>query len=135
MVVDAHPLSKSTLPCDVEESNVFVPSLALTSIPNEHMMTRLKDAITKPNPKYALHVSHHDIPQDPQNVKVVLQHPRWCKAMLEELEAFHHNHTWKLVPRTSEMHVIGSMWVFKPKLKPYGSLDHVKARLMAKGYH
>jgi hypothetical protein len=33
------------------------------------------------------------------------------------------------------MHVIGSKWVFKPKLKPDGSLDRLKARVVAKGYH
>ena len=33
------------------------------------------------------------------------------------------------------MHVIGCKWVLKPKLKPDGSLDRLKARLIAKGYH
>jgi len=55
--------------------------------------------------------------------------------MDEELEALHKNQTWKLVPHTSDMHVIGSKWVFKPKLKPNGSLDRLKARVVAKGYH
>ncbi|RVW46099.1 putative mitochondrial protein [Vitis vinifera] len=55
--------------------------------------------------------------------------------MDEELEALHKNKTWVLVPRTSDMHVIGLKWVFKPKLKPNGSLDRLKARVVAKGYH
>ena len=55
--------------------------------------------------------------------------------MDEELEALHKNKTWVFVPRTSDMHVIGSKWVFNPKLKPNGSLDHLKARVVAKGYH
>ncbi|PNX68147.1 hypothetical protein L195_g056008, partial [Trifolium pratense] len=55
--------------------------------------------------------------------------------MDEELEALHKNQTWKLVPRTPNLHVIGSKWVFKSKLKPDGSLDRLKARLVAKGYH
>ncbi|RVW59273.1 Retrovirus-related Pol polyprotein from transposon RE1 [Vitis vinifera] len=33
------------------------------------------------------------------------------------------------------MHVIGSKWVFKPKLKPNGSLDRLKACVVTKGYH
>lgn len=33
------------------------------------------------------------------------------------------------------MHVIGSKWVLKPKLKPDGTLDRLKARSVAKGYH
>ena len=40
-----------------------------------------------------------------------------------------------LAPRTSDLHVIGSKWVFKPKLKPDGSLDRLKACVVAKGYH
>ncbi|XP_058099885.1 uncharacterized mitochondrial protein AtMg00820-like [Magnolia sinica] len=55
--------------------------------------------------------------------------------MDEELEALHKNQTWQLVPRTSNMHVIGSKWVLKPKLKPDGSLDRLKARVVVKGYH
>nr|XP_034924377.1 uncharacterized mitochondrial protein AtMg00810-like [Populus alba] len=55
--------------------------------------------------------------------------------MEEELAALNQNKTWKLVPRTSQMNVIGSKWVFKSKLKPDGSLDRLKARLVAKGYH
>lgn len=33
------------------------------------------------------------------------------------------------------MHVIGSKWVFKSKLKPDGNLERLKARLVAKGFH
>lgn len=33
------------------------------------------------------------------------------------------------------MHVIGSKWFLKPKLNPNGSLDHLKAHVIAKGYH
>lgn len=55
--------------------------------------------------------------------------------MQEELHALHQNNIWKLVPRDSTMHVIGSKWVFKSKLKPDGTLDRLKARLVAKGYN
>ena len=55
--------------------------------------------------------------------------------MLDELDALHQNLTWTLVPRDSHMHVIGSKWVFKAKLKADGTLDRLKARLVAKRYH
>jgi hypothetical protein len=55
--------------------------------------------------------------------------------MTEELTALHQNQTWILVPRTPDMHVIGSKWVLKTKLKPDGSLDRLKARVVAKGFH
>lgn len=53
--------------------------------------------------------------------------------MHDELTALHG--TWTLVPRNSSLHVIGSKWVFKTKLKADGSLDRYKARLVAKGYN
>jgi hypothetical protein len=55
--------------------------------------------------------------------------------MDEELEALHRNQTWELVPCTPAMHVIGSKWVLKTKLKHDGSLDRLKALLVAKRYH
>ena len=55
--------------------------------------------------------------------------------MTEELTALHKNQTWILVPRTLDMHVIISKWVLKTKLKPDGSLDRLKARVVAKGFH
>ena len=55
--------------------------------------------------------------------------------MNEGLTALHHNHTWKLVPHTTNMHVIGSKWVFKSKIKLDGTLDCLKSRVVAKGYH
>nr|KYP49972.1 Retrovirus-related Pol polyprotein from transposon TNT 1-94 [Cajanus cajan] len=100
------------------------------------MVTRSQRGIVKPNPKYALlSTSSENIPRNPHNIRSALSHPGWKAAMGEELEALHKNQTWKLVSRTSNMHVISSKWVFKSKLKPDGSLDLLKARVVAKGYH
>jgi hypothetical protein len=101
------------------------------------MITRSKTGIIKPNPKYALisSIFSASIPREPHNTRAALSHPSWKAAMDEELEALHKNQTWKLVPHTSDMHVIGSKWVFRPKLKPDGSLDRLKARVVAKRYH
>ena len=55
--------------------------------------------------------------------------------MQKEMDVLHHNHTQQLVPHNPTMHVISSKWVFKPKLKPDGTLDRLKAHVVAKGYH
>jgi hypothetical protein len=55
--------------------------------------------------------------------------------MNEELATLHQNHTWVLVPRTPNMHVIGFKWVFQTNLKPDGILDRLKARVLTKSYH
>ena len=54
--------------------------------------------------------------------------------MEEEIQALHHNHTWTLVPKISNMNVIGCRWIYKVKQKPDGTIDRYKARLVAKGY-
>ncbi|EPS73343.1 hypothetical protein M569_01413 [Genlisea aurea] len=98
--------------------------------------TRSQSGIVKPNPKYALYISHFDsIPLEPKTVKEAISHPGWKAAMEEELAALHHNETWLLVPRDEASHTIGCKWVFKTKLRPDGSLDRLKARLVAKGYN
>ena len=101
------------------------------------MITRSQRGIIKPNPKYALTSTTNStsIPREPHNIRAALAHLGGKAAMDEELEALHKNKTWVFVPHTSNMHVISSKWVFKPKLKPNGSLDHLKACVVAKGYH
>ena len=99
------------------------------------MVTRAKHGIHKPNPRYALLLTCGDIPSEPQSIKSAFQHDGWRKAMLDELDALHQNLTWTLVPRDSHMNIIGSKWVFKAKLKTDGTLDRLKARPVAKGYH
>lgn len=45
------------------------------------------------------------------------------------------NDTWELVPKTSEMHVIGTKWVFKIKYKTDNTIERLKVRLVAKEYN
>ncbi|RVW86387.1 Retrovirus-related Pol polyprotein from transposon RE1 [Vitis vinifera] len=120
-----------------QPETVVLPSLQQPPQPAPSMITRSQRGIIKPNPKYALTSTTNStsIPREPHNIRAALAHPGWKAAMDEELQALHTNKTWVLVPRTSDMHVISSKWVFKPKLKPDGSLDHLKARVVAKGYH
>ncbi|CAL1376492.1 unnamed protein product [Linum trigynum] len=60
--------------------------------------------------------------------------PEWDNAMIEEIDALEENETWEVIPRTPDMSVVGCKWVFTVKLKPDGSLDRYKARLVAQGF-
>ena len=44
------------------------------------------------------------------------------------------NRTWKLVDLTLGYKTIGCKWVLRKKLKPDGSINEFKTRLVAKGF-
>ena len=48
----------------------------------------------------------------------------WRRAMSEEYNALIQNGTWELVQPSTSQNIVGYKWVFKMKLKSYGSLDH-----------
>lgn len=96
-----------------------------------HMVTRSKSKLVN----QALITSTSSSVYEPTTLTEALQHPHWITAMNEELNALFENGTWILVPRRSDMHVIGSKWVYKTKLLPNGKIERFKARLVAKGYN
>ena len=53
----------------------------------------------------------------------------------DELNQFTRNNVWVLVPRSPDMHVIGTKWAFTNKLDEQGIIVKNKARLVAKGYN
>ena len=57
------------------------------------------------------------------------------QSLLKKLNQFARNDVWFLVPKTNEMNVIGSKWVFRNKLDEGGVITRNKARLVAKGYN
>lgn len=55
--------------------------------------------------------------------------------MQEELTPLEENHTWDLLPLTSDMNIIGTKWVCKVKYRADNSVEKLKARLLVKGYN
>jgi len=71
---------------------------------------------------------------EPKSIEEALKDEKWVEAMHEELNQFARNEVWFLVPKTAEMNIIGSKWVFRNKLDEDGMITSNKARLVAKGY-
>lgn len=55
--------------------------------------------------------------------------------MYKEFNSTIENSTWDLVAATETMNVVGSRWVFTIKYNSDGTIDHYKARIVAKEYH
>ena len=54
--------------------------------------------------------------------------------MEEELQSLQQNNTWDLVPRSGNMNIIGSKWVYRIKYNEKRTIEQFKARLVAKGF-
>lgn len=101
--------------------------------PAQHsMVTRSKSGIVKPNPKYAL-LTANTVLREPESVQEALAHPGWNASMHEEHDNCAVTKTWSLVPRTSEMHVLGNKWIHRIKLGADGTVKKLRSRLVAQG--
>lgn len=58
----------------------------------------------------------------------------WKEAIQSECESILFNHTWELVDLPPCCKPIKTKWIFRKKLKPDGSVDRYKARLVVVGY-
>lgn len=53
--------------------------------------------------------------------------------MHKEMDPFHHNHTWTLVPCPDNYHVVGWKWLFCTKYYVDGSIERLKTSLVPYG--
>ena len=77
------------------------------------------------------------IEENPQNLKKTLTSPDaifWKEVVNDEIESLISNRTWKLVDLPPGCKTMGCKWVLRKKLKPDGSIDKFKARLVVKGF-
>jgi len=72
---------------------------------------------------------------EPKNVNDALSDSNWMIAMQDELNQFTRNDVWFLVPKTDDMNIIGTKWVFRNKMDEDGNIIRNKARVVAKGYN
>ena len=69
---------------------------------------------------------------EPQTYREASTDPLWQITMKEELDTLTKNHTWDLVTLLPRQSVVGCKWINKIKTRFDGSIEHYKARLIAK---
>jgi hypothetical protein len=96
--------------------------------------TRLQAGIWKPKifKDGTVRYGNSAIAEEPGDLSAALGDPRWKAAMNSEFYALVRNKTWHLVPPAPGQNLIDCKWVFKIKRKADGTIDHYKARLVAK---
>ena len=70
----------------------------------------------------------------PKIIHEALDHLGWRQAMIVEMLVLESSGTWELVSLPPGKKIVGSRWVYAIKVGPNGEVDHLRARLMAKGY-
>ncbi|KAL0355238.1 UNVERIFIED_CONTAM: Retrovirus-related Pol polyprotein from transposon TNT 1-94 [Sesamum radiatum] len=77
----------------------------------------------------------YNIEDDPvtlKNATASLKAKQWKEDIKSEMDSIVYNGTWVLVDLPPGCTTIRCKWIFKKKLKPDGSVDKFKARLVAK---
>lgn len=98
------------------------------------MLTRSKVGITKPRITLSLSATISSLSPIPHTYRQALADPNKRNAMLLEFSALIKNKTWELVPRPPNSNVIYGKSIYMHKFKADGSLEHYKARLVARGF-
>ncbi|KAL0333067.1 UNVERIFIED_CONTAM: putative mitochondrial protein [Sesamum calycinum] len=73
--------------------------------------------------------------QEPRFYAQAAKHLEWINAMKAEIQALESNKTWDITSLPEGKKAIGCRWVYKLKLKPDGTIDRYKARLVAISYN
>ena len=103
---------------------------------NHPMVTRRKNQITRPNPRYNYSAAlSSSAPAEPRTVAQALKDKQWRGSMSTEIDAFTRNGTFELVPRQPHQNVVGCRWLYTNKYHANGTHRCCKSRLVAKGYN
>ncbi|GKV11763.1 hypothetical protein SLEP1_g22986 [Rubroshorea leprosula] len=138
------PVDAPTVPCSSVEAPAVGSSTSSTATSSSShavshggrthtMVTRSQDGTRKIRVLPSLLATDYAL-HEPKTFKEASEDPNWCTAMAEEFSALLRNNTWSLVPCPPDANVVGSKWVYRIKQKVDGSVERLKARLVAQGY-
>ena len=138
------PLPSSPVPMPSPQSTASIfpdedfPPLSPAAAPIQEappahpMITRGRDGIRKPNPRYILLTVKSAFPE-PKSVAAALQDPNWTAAMGKEKGNMEITNTWDLVPPDPTIEPISCGWIYKTQFNADGTLKKRKACLVARG--
>jgi hypothetical protein len=117
-----------------DESPLSAPAANLvnTTVPEPHRSHRVS-----PLPSHLLDFhcfSTFATLHEPHIFREASSDPLWQQTMKEELDALLKTSTWDLVDLPVGKSAIGCKWVYKIKTRSNGTVDHYKARLVAKRF-
>jgi hypothetical protein len=132
----ASPSAAPAPPEVVAKESTFVSIPSGTDVAAPQMVTRFKHNIHKPrihaDGTILYNPSRRAFFTTPSSYKTALADDKWCQAMQDEFLALRQNNTWTLEPHGQN--IISCKWVFRVKQHPDGSIDKLKARLVARGF-
>jgi len=119
----AHPKKVSSYLSDFQTHHI-TGYLITNYINYDHLSSSFK------HPSLSITYAH-----EPQTYTQDSKDPQWIKAMRDKLVALQANHTWTITDLPPGKIAIGCHWVYKIKHKLDDSIDHFKAKLIAKGFN
>lgn len=128
------PSPSPSFPTSSHNSHTTPPISDLSATHNTHnMITRAKAGVFKPK-SYSVSSSLPSLPIAPKNHRLALQDSAWYKTMKTELNALKQKRAWHIIPPSPDQKLITCKWVFRVKTNADGTLDNLKARLVARGF-
>ncbi|KAJ9552199.1 hypothetical protein OSB04_016244 [Centaurea solstitialis] len=117
--IDESLPSLSPIPPPVEPSGTSSTPSTPTATFGHPMSTRSRTGSLKPKQIFNLSVTS-DISPIPLSTAQAMFDPHWRAAMDAEMTAFLSNYTWDLVPKPSDVDIVGSRWLYRhnPVVKP-----------------
>ena len=124
-----------------------VPKMSCNKITHDMTMDHLQNKVSEDEPRRSKRTKVAKsfgpdfltflLENEPKTFKEAMSTPEapfWKEAINSEIESIMQNHTWEIVDLPSGIKPLGCKWIFKKKLKSYGSIDKYKERLVAKGF-
>ena len=86
------------------------------------------------SPTYHAFVSAIDSVQIPKSIEEALKDSGWRKVVSDEINTLNKNKTWEISELPLGKKLVGCKWLFTIKHKADGSIERLKACLVAKGF-